>query len=301
MSYDQTPARIAYPQIETNVWVVISRLSETPVRVVPSLSAVNHASEFALPFPTGSVPYKIEPLDIEVQVFDELERPIYDDGEVGGTTSDVDEDGEPLPPLTETISEDTILSLRDYPSMFTLSEVIQLSADDFLRAFPFYDYANILLFDDRYDGTSIYESIQESSGLASGAHPFFLGPIRFIGDPDGETQGHLLLVAPNLEGVNWYWQRRHGTVGVGGGVGPIQDLEQASREEEVFRIHPFTNFPVTTVMLTDAEEDETNHYWLRTDAAGGVDLQRPYPIVPYIMILGRSTNSPDGSVTPAEE
>lgn len=294
MSYDQTSNRISYPQVETDVWVVISRMSETPVRVVPTLSAVNQASEFAIPFPTGQIPYKIEAIDIEVQVFDELDRPIYDDG-LGGTTSDIDGDGEPYPPLTETISEDTILSLRDYPTYFTLAEVLNLAQQDFLRAYPFYDSANILLFDDRYDSTSTYEGIQEASGLASGAHPFFLGPIRFYGDPENATQGHLLLIAPNLEGINWYWQRRHGVAGGGGGVGPIQDLEQASRLGEVFRIQPFINFPVTTIMLTDANEIpvETNHYWLRTDAAGGVDLQRPFPIVPFIMILGRSTNSPD--------
>lgn len=289
MPFNMQPPTVAYPAVQTNAWIVISRLSETAVRVVPNLSFVNHASEFALPIPSGVIPYKIATRDIEVQKRDALGRPLYLDGVVETVEDSVS--GVSLPPAMETVSEEQLVSLRDYPSQFTMAEVFAAVQADFLKAFPFYNTANLIVFDDRYDGASVYQDQQEASGLASGAHPLFIGPIPGQWDLGSTPNGHLLLVAPALDGIKWYYQRRYGIAGTSGGKGPISDIEHASRLDNIFSIEPMKNTPITDAMVTDDAAVSATHYWIRTGESGQSNLQRPYPIIPFIILLGRSTGS----------
>lgn len=295
MPYSLLPPEVLYPNIDTDLWVVISRLSETPVRVVPNLGLVNHASEFALPLPTGIIPQKLVSVNIDVQKYDDLGRPLYDDGLGGETTDEVDGNGDPLEPFLISITEERIINLRDDPEEFTLTEVIELVQDDFLSNFSFYDSCMVILFDDRYDSTAIYQEQQVNSGFASASHPIFVGPIftSFASEPDDDTapRGHLMLVAPQIEGVEWYFQIRHGVDEGSGYTGPIVDIEQASRLEEIYRLYPLENFPVYKSNITDAGNVEVSYFWLRTGETGSTVINPPYPIIPFLIFLSRSSGS----------
>lgn len=305
MSFSQLPATIAYPPVQTGAWVVISRLSETAVGIVPSLDLVNHSSQFALPLPSGTIPKKVQAETIQVQAADALGRPLYDDG-MGGTPSDVDGGGNPLPPKMVALVEESLMTLRDRPEMFTLTEVLQAVLNDFLAAYPFYDYGYLVIFDDRVDSISTYQGMQNVSGLASAAHPLFMGPVfgRFdvTTDPGGTIlpRGHLFLVAPDTPGVNYYCQIRHGVAGAGGGTGPLATIAEAAQQgsspgsnPEVFYLPPFANTPVTKAMLTDngLTPTEVSYFWLRSEANGLVALPTPIPTIPFLVLLGRSTGA----------
>lgn len=297
MPYSQLPPTILYPPIATDVWVVISRLSEKPVRVVPNLNSVNHASEFALPFPSGEIPTKVVDVSFDKQIIDDLARPIYDDDTMEGTSEDLDIDGEPLPPKMSNVSESRLVTLRDYPDQFTLQEIFQYVVRDFLKAFPFYNDGTLLVFDDRFDAVSLYQDKQHTSGFATGGHPIFMGPIQFRFDASSDPRGHLLLVAPEIKGINWFFQIRHGATGVNGQKGPIDDLQQASRQGEVFYLYPMANVPVTADMLTDSSNVEVTYGWIRTGENGLAIIQKPVPVIPFIVLLRRSTGSNSSLVT----
>lgn len=297
MPYSQTPIRVAYPNIQTEAWAVISKLSELPLRVVPSLAFVNHSSEFALPFPTGRVPYKAVTRTVSLQEYNDEGQPLYDDG-LGGTTNETDGNGVPYPPLMDdNATEDQLISLRDFPELFTLEEVREAVVEDFLRAFPFYDQGQLLLFDDRYDGTTAYQGQQAVSGLASGSHPFFLGPFQGQFDATTDPRGHFLLIAPLIEGASWFFQIRHGVAGlVYGFKGPIADLDIASRQQdtdyqELTPVTPMVNLPLIPKFLTDGADPnvEVSHFWLRSRVS--TILQPPYPIIPFCLILLRGTGA----------
>jgi len=262
------------------------------------LGYVNHSSEFALPFPTGRVPYKAATRGLDVQDYTELGQPLYDDGSPEGTTNDTDGFGVPYPPLMVAVSEDQLVSLRDFPELFTLEEVKNAVVEDFLRAFPFYDQGQLVLFDDRYDAVTRYADQQAVAGLASGSHPFFLGPFQGEFDQETNPRGHFLLVAPTIDGTSWYFQIRHGIAGPSGFKGPIQDIGQASRQQdetyqELTPILPMVNLPLAPEMLTDANGDEVSHFWVRSEVSGL--LNPPYPSVPFLLVLLRSTGAGNAS------
>lgn len=288
MSYSLLPAQLDYPPIDTPTWVVISRLSEEPIRTVPSLDLVNHASEVALPFPTGVFPLKVVQRTFDAQAFDDLNQPLYDDG-MGGTTSDVDIDGNPFPPLRESVTEESTVSLQDSPNLFSAEEVFKLVENDFLKAYPFYTWAKLIIFDDRIDGVSTYQGKQRASGFGSGSHPLFLGPFVAPFDTSSTPRGHLVLIAPRSQGFNYYFQIRHGVAGGSGFMGPIEDIAQASRQGEVYHLFPMENLPISDVMLTDSNSVETSHFWLRS-ADNGIYLQPDQlPVLPWLMLMGRKT------------
>lgn len=294
MPYSQLPPNVSYPDVNTDLWVILSRLQEHPIRTVPRLDLVSHAAEFALPLPTGRIPEKVIQVTEDYQAYDALNRPLYDDGMVG-TVDPIDTGtGLPFPPFLESVTEDVIVNLRDSPQEFSLAEVFRIVEKDFITKFPFYDYAKLIVFDDRFDTISTYEGQQEASGFASASHPIFLGPVFGLFDRNTSPRGHLMLVAPTIAGVDWFFQIRHG-LNVGGSKGPVSDLAQASRLTnsgtggEARRIFPMENFPVSAAALTDAATIETTHFWIRTAVNHSVALQRPYPIIPFVMILGRST------------
>jgi len=300
MPYSQLPAELYYPPIDTSAWVVISKLTELPDRTVPSLQSVNHSSEFALPFPTGKFPSKTVSVSVSKQKFDDLGRPLYYDGS-SDTTEDQDVDGNFYPPSLETIYEEKTVNLRDEPEYFSLKEVTDAVENDFLNKFPFYNWARLITFDDRYSSLPTFASKQGASGFASASHPFFVGPIPFETtitappegiDPEDDPvpRAHLLLVAPELPGINWYWQRRHGS-STGGNTGPIEDIGQASRLGEIFRMVPMNNFPVMALYTLDADGVDNDKFWLRTGLNGTYIVNVPYPVVPFILLLGRSSGS----------
>lgn len=295
-AFSLLPQEILYPPIETDLWVVISRLNELPVRTVPNLELVNHSSEFALPLPTGRVPSKAVNIDAEVQMYDDVGRPLYDDG-LGGTVDDEDIDGNPLGPLTETVTEERVVNLRDNANLFTLTEVMQLVESDFLSKYSFYDWSKLVIFDERYDSVSIYEEQQQASGFASGGYPLFLGPFFGIFDSATEPRGHLMVVAPVIDGIDYYFQIRHGVAGVNGMKGPVADIAQASRLAntgdggEITRLYPLENLQVTEEMLTDAAAVENHYFWIRTGENNRFVQPKPYPTIPFIIVLGKSTGS----------
>lgn len=292
MPYSQLGATVHYPKIQTDVWVIISRLSRVPVRVVPDLRLVNHASEFALPIPTGVIPEKVVVLSEEVQDFDGLARPIYDDGSPEGTVDAVDGNGAAYPPKLITVNEERVVSLRSNPELFGITEIISIIETDFKNKFPFYNWAKLVIFDEAYDSTPIYQGQQEATGFAAGGHPLFIGPIQGTFDTLTTPRGYLMLVSPNIEGIDYYMQIRHGVAGVNGAKGPILDIEQASRQStggEIFRLYPLENTAITETMLTDASDTEITYFWIRSAINGRVRLERPYPVIPFLIILGRTT------------
>lgn len=298
MPYAQTPPQVLYPNIQTNSWVVISRLSEAPVRVVPNLGLLNHSSEFAIPLPTGRIPQKTVDVTLDVQKYDDLGRPLYDDGLGGETTDDVDVDGNPRDPVLVSVTEEMIVNLRDNPEQFTLSETLALAEQDFIDHFSFYNGCKIIIFDSRYDAISIYQEQQRASGFATATHPIFVGPIygSFAppADPDETPRGHLMLIAPEIPGVEWYYQIRHGAAGDNALTGPIADIEQASRVgynggSEIWRMYPLENFQIVTARVTDSAGNIVSYYWVRTGENGSVQLEQPYPVIPFIAILARDT------------
>ncbi len=294
MPYTQLPGQISYPDVSTSAWVVISRLAEVPVRTVPRLDLLNHASEFALPFPSGRFPQKTITRTEYYQQFDSLGRALYDNGS-GGTTSPVDGSGNPWPPLMVSVSEEVVVNLQDNPDQFTLPEIFHAVEADFLVKFPFYDWARLVVFDDRYDSISIYQNQQTTSGFGSGSHPIFLGPIQGFFDAGANPSGHILLVAPPLQGVDWVFQIRQGVAGPSGFKGPLADIAMASRQtnsgntQEVTKIFPMENLALLPKMLTDASSALVTHFWVRTYANNQDVLPVPAPIIPFILILGRSS------------
>lgn len=297
MPYTLVPPPIIYPDVATKAWVVLSRLLEAPTRTVPRLSLIDNASEFALPFPSGVFPSKAVSRTVDYQEFDGLGRPLYDDGSPEGTTDPDDGAGIHYPPRLVAVEEEVIVNLQDNPDQFTSGEVFRAVERDFLVRYPFYDWAKLIVFDDRFDSISIYQNKQVASGFASASHPVFLGPVQGFFDSLTDPRGHILLVAPTLPGVDWYFQIRHGVTGGSGGMGPIEDIAQASRQfittpgdiAEVSRIFPMENTPIEATMLTDAAGVEVTHFWIRTYANNQDRLEAPYPIVPFLLILGRST------------
>lgn len=289
--YSQLPPTILYPPVKTSAWVVISRLREVPTRTVPDLNLIDSAEEFALPFPTGRFPQKAAQVNVETQVYDDLDRPLYDDGTPEGTASDVDMDGKYLPPKMSAIVEERLVNLRDSPEQFTLEEVLEAVQHDFLLAFPFYKWSFLHLFDDRRDSVSVYQAKAEVSGFASGGHPLWMGPIQGIFDPLSSPAGHVLLIAPEMRGINYYLQIRHGIAGANNQKGPIEDVAHASRENEIFHLYPMQDLQLTQSMLTDASGIKVSHFWIRTEASGSFVLDRPFPVIPWILILGRPTGT----------
>lgn len=295
MSYTQTPPTVSYASVVTDAWCVISRLSELPTRTVPSLTLVNFASELALPFPTGNFPTKSIAQTNNYQGYDSLGRPLYDNGS-GGTTSPTDGSGNPLPPLMESVTEQVVISLQDQPTQFSTTEVIQAVIDDFLTSYNgFYDWGKLVTFDDRFDTISVYENQQVASGFGSGAAPIFMGPIQGYFDPSTDPGGYILLVAPTLQGIDWLFQIRHGVVGSSGFTGPIADIPTASRQvnggntQEVTKLYPMQNTPIPHIGLVDASNQFVNHFWVRTYPNNQASLPNPASIIPFILILGRSS------------
>jgi hypothetical protein len=279
--YTQTPPTISYPAVSTNAWVVISRLAETPTRTVASLTLVNGASELGLPFPTGNFPTKTITQVEEYQSYDSLGRPLYDNGS-GGTTSPTDDDGNALPPLMTSVSEQVVISIQDQPTQFSTTEVIQACINDFLTSYNgFYDWGKLVVFDDRYDTISVYENQQVASGFGSGAAPIFMGPIQGYFDPTTDPGGYILLVAPTLQGIDWLFQIRHGIAGTSGFTGPIADIPTASRQvnsgntQEVTKLYPMQNTPIPHIGLVDATGQFVNHFWVRTYANKQADVPNP--------------------------
>lgn len=286
------PSRILYPPVQSTAWVVISRLAEAPTRTVSNLSLVDSVEEFALPFPTGRFPSKYVSFPFSRQAIDALNRPLYDDGSPSGTSATTDISGNSLPPKMVSDTEQRLVSLQEYPELFTLAEVYKAVQDDFLAQYPLYKWTYLTCFDDRTDSASVYQGQQEVSGFGSGGHPLFFGPIQGEFDASADPAGHLLLVAPPIHGVNYYFQIRHGVSGTSGHKGPLLDLSQASRNGGVANVYPMQDLVVTQAMLTDQSGAKVTHFWIRTAVDGTSLLERPYPVIPWIMILGRPTGSP---------
>jgi hypothetical protein len=274
---------------------VFSRLAETPTRTVPSLSLINFASELALPFPTGNFPTKSITQTEQYQSYDSLGRPLYDNGS-GGTTSPVDGSGNALPPLMESVTEQVVISLQDQPTQFSTTEVIAAVINDFLVSYNnYYDWGQLVVFDDRFDTISVYANQQVTSGFGSGSAPIFLGPIQGYFDPITDPGGYILLVVPTLPGFDWLFQIRHGVAGTSGFHGPIADVPIASRQvnggntQEVTKLYPMQNTPIPHIGLVDATNQIVNHFWVRTHPNNEAAIANPPSIIPFILILGRSS------------
>lgn len=282
---------VLYPPVQTTAWVVISRLSEKVTRTVPNLQLLNHAEEFALPLPTGVYPEKVIERTFDAQKFDDLGNPVYWDG-VAETIEQFDVDGNAYPPHMEEITEEELVSLDTNPDEFSVPEVFSLVLADFLTAFPFYDTGHIHIFSPDYDTIIGYGDYQETQGLASGSHPVFLGPIQMGFDTSSDPRGHLLVVAPEILGVSWYFQIRHGVPGpVGGNSGPILDIGQASRQGEVHNLYPMENLEITEEMLLDGADNEVTYFWIRSSENGSVVLERPFPVIPFMVFLMRNSGT----------
>lgn len=295
MSYTQIPPTVSYASVATQSWCVIDRLSELPVRTVPSLTLINAASELALPFPTGVFPTKTITQTQQYQEYDSLGRPLYDNGS-GGTTSPTDGSGNALPPLMETVSEQIVVSLQEQPGLFSVTEVIAAVINDFLLSYNgYYDWGKLVVFDDRYDTISVYANQQIASGFGSGSAPIFLGPIPGYFSPTTDPAGSILLVAPTLQGIDWLFQIRHGIVGTSGFTGPIQDVPTASRQtnsgntQEVTKLYPMENTPIPHIGLVDASNQFVNHFWIRTYPNNQAVPANPPSVIPFLLILGSST------------
>jgi hypothetical protein len=254
---------------------------------VPSLDLVNHASEFALPFPTGEYPSKVTTTTTQVQQRDALGRPIYDDG-LGGTTNDLSNTGTPLPPLMGTVTEQQTVSLQDQPTAFSLDEVRSAVENDFVVKYPFYDWCKVHIFDDRLDPVSAYQGLTRASGFASAGHPLFMGQMQISLDLSTNPMGYLMLVAPVIPKVDWFFQIRHGVV-VSGQKGPLSDLLQAQRFGEAYQLFPLEVFTITPAVMTDGAGVVTSHFWLRTQAHAAAIIEPPYPVIPWLAFLGKHT------------
>ena len=310
--YLQDKIEVLYPPVGAGAWVVISRSTERPDRITHDLSQVDMAAEFALPLPTSSFPTKFVDSEVEYQLYDDTGLPIYDDGNPDGTTSPESDSGLPWPPKTQTETVQTEVNMLSNPGAFSLEEVSRAVVNDLLSFYGFYTWGQLILFDDRQSSLPSFEGLSGASGLGCGSHPLFIGPIqgRFSaveyqqGDNDGPPSpssapvGHIMVVAPEVEGANWYFQISHGTTESNNFSGPVRDIPQASRLGEIFRIFPMCNIVVAPTMVL-SKGRQVHHFWVRTGDQDPSNFQEKSPVIPWIAVLGKDASKPELGFIPS--